>query len=141
LKSLSSTDFLALSLSSNEVCAAVATARIVLEDELTTRFFGSDPDQRPSESRLVQLYNVMCKQRPVEEVLAPALVPTARGYYLKWLRRADTIINACAQPAVVRTSPKKHKTSHVKLLFRSASGLANNDAGEAGDRVAQEVDA
>ena len=95
-----------------DLCESVGMAQDVLADELTKRMFGTSPDCRPSESRLVQIY--MSKQMPAETVLPEALLPTARAHYVKWLRQSSTLVNRST------TEPPNKKVAKVGTpLFRS----------------------
>ena len=59
-----------------DLCDAVQRASVVMKDELTERFFGSDEHEKPSVLRLVQLY--MSKQMPIQSVLKAELVAEAK---------------------------------------------------------------
>lgn len=70
--------------------------REVLASELESRIFGEAFDDRPSDTRLVQIY--MSKQVPAETMLPAHLLGRSRTLYLALLRKATHILGQ-GQPA------------------------------------------
>ena len=123
-----------------DLCDTVQKASMVLDDELTERFFGTEEHEKPSVMRLVQLY--MSKQMPIESVLGAtcSLVAESKGAYLRCLRSAATM-----QDAPKRSSPKKNSSSsQSRKLFSPPTMQQCGDDGGADaemDVVMREVEA
>jgi hypothetical protein len=77
------------------------TARSIMVDELTQRFFA----ERPSNSRLVQIW--MSKQYPAEKWLPEEWKMLAKGLYLNWLREAAKIAGIALRSSPPRKVQKK----------------------------------
>ena len=123
-----------------DLCDAVQRASVVMKDELTERFFGSDEHEKPSVLRLVQLY--MSKQMPIQSVLKAELVAEAKSAYLRHLRSAAELLGKTSKAA---TPPVKKAKLSKKQLFSpppSANifGSPPADASQDDDAVLREVE-
>ena len=121
----------------SDIAECVQIARRVFKSELTDRFFGTSMDDRPSQSRLVQIY--MSKQARASSYLPAPLVPTAKAAYRRWLLGAAEAIKATLTP---QRSPRKHARSpqaDVSFYDSPCSGLGNVDEEPNIDRVDDEI--
>ena len=71
-----------------------------MAEELTTRFFGDESHERPSPTRLVQIY--MSHSCPAEDVLSETLLTTARE-----AAPSEHVARAYAAPTCARVEPAR----------------------------------
>ena len=120
----------------DKVHPMIAVARTVMAAQINTRFL----QYEPSEPRMVQMF--MCKQHPMAG-MPPEWELNANGFYLKWLRAADSHLRTGGSPAKHTRKKSRRPEKFVRKNLLDMLSDEEGDADEAApmDAVGLEVSA